>query len=177
MWGQTGRSRFSLAMRHRVFFISTAESALAGIAALVPVGSSPELSRKRTEPRGAGPPFPPLFLSYNETWLPHPSRPLRRVGGGAECTIIFSRRRCRRRSSDASRAACRGLCYQRHRGPPLQKTQGWGSHGVGVPSEGWASPQRAQGWGSLGLQAQKGGQTPITLPALRAISIGPAVVR
>src|SRR5271157_314249 len=31
--------------------ISTAESALAGIAALVPVGSAPELSHKRTEPR------------------------------------------------------------------------------------------------------------------------------
>ena len=29
------------------FFISTAESALAGIAALVPVGSAPELSHKR----------------------------------------------------------------------------------------------------------------------------------
>src|SRR6266436_806162 len=33
------------------FFISTAESALAGIAALVPVGSGPELSHKRTEPQ------------------------------------------------------------------------------------------------------------------------------
>ncbi len=33
------------------FFISTAESAPAGIAALVPVGSAPELSRKRTEPQ------------------------------------------------------------------------------------------------------------------------------
>src|SRR5260370_22517609 len=33
------------------FFISTAESALAGIAALVPVGSAPELSHKRTEPQ------------------------------------------------------------------------------------------------------------------------------
>src|ERR1700733_2272137 len=33
------------------FLISTAESALAGIAALVPVGSAPELSHKRTEPR------------------------------------------------------------------------------------------------------------------------------
>jgi hypothetical protein len=33
------------------FFISTGESALAGIAALVPVGSAPELSHKRTEPR------------------------------------------------------------------------------------------------------------------------------
>src|SRR6266498_1972670 len=32
-------------------FISTAESALAGTAALVPVGSAPELSHKRTEPR------------------------------------------------------------------------------------------------------------------------------
>src|ERR1700758_4918248 len=32
------------------FFISTAESALGGIAALVPVGSAPELSHKRTEP-------------------------------------------------------------------------------------------------------------------------------
>src|SRR5436309_3132829 len=32
-------------------FITTAESALAGIAALVPVGSAPELSHKRTEPR------------------------------------------------------------------------------------------------------------------------------
>src|SRR5437868_14697927 len=31
--------------------ISTAESALAGIAALVPVGSAPELSHKRTEPQ------------------------------------------------------------------------------------------------------------------------------
>jgi hypothetical protein len=29
---------------------------------------------------------------------------------------------------DAGRAAWQGLCYQRHRGPPLQKTQGWGSH-------------------------------------------------
>src|SRR5260370_40657041 len=34
-----------------MFFISAAESALAGIAALVPVGSAPELSRKRTEPQ------------------------------------------------------------------------------------------------------------------------------
>src|SRR5262249_23053379 len=33
------------------FFISTAESALAGIAALVPVGSAPELSHKRSEPQ------------------------------------------------------------------------------------------------------------------------------
>src|SRR5439155_1592351 len=33
------------------FFISTAESALAGIAVLVPVGSAPELSHKRTEPQ------------------------------------------------------------------------------------------------------------------------------
>jgi hypothetical protein len=33
------------------FFISAAESALAGIAALVPVGSAPELSRKRTAPQ------------------------------------------------------------------------------------------------------------------------------
>src|SRR5258708_29782570 len=32
-------------------FISTAESALAGIAALVPVGSAPELSNKRPEPQ------------------------------------------------------------------------------------------------------------------------------
>src|SRR6266513_2329826 len=32
-------------------FISTAESALAGIAALVPVGSATELSHKRTEPQ------------------------------------------------------------------------------------------------------------------------------
>src|SRR5947209_18745676 len=32
-------------------FISTAESVLAGIAALVPVGSAPELSRKSTEPQ------------------------------------------------------------------------------------------------------------------------------
>src|SRR2546427_7522467 len=32
-------------------FISTAESAPAGIAALVPVGSAPELSHKRTEPQ------------------------------------------------------------------------------------------------------------------------------
>jgi hypothetical protein len=37
------------------FFISTAESALAGIAALVPVGSAPELSHKRTEPQMSGP--------------------------------------------------------------------------------------------------------------------------
>src|SRR6185503_6401092 len=34
-----------------LFFILTAESALAGIAALVPVGSAPELSHKRTEPQ------------------------------------------------------------------------------------------------------------------------------
>src|SRR5208283_1640671 len=33
------------------FFISTAESALAGIAARVPAGSAPELAHKRTEPR------------------------------------------------------------------------------------------------------------------------------
>src|SRR6266446_1573391 len=33
------------------FFISTGESAPAGIAALVPVGSAPELSHKRTEPQ------------------------------------------------------------------------------------------------------------------------------
>src|SRR6478736_3910565 len=33
------------------FFISTAESALAGIGAPVPVGSGPELSHKRTEPQ------------------------------------------------------------------------------------------------------------------------------
>src|SRR5258708_30966402 len=33
------------------FFISTAESALAGIAALAPVGSAPELSHRRTEPQ------------------------------------------------------------------------------------------------------------------------------
>ena len=32
-------------------FILTAESAPAGIAALVPVGSAPELSHKRTEPQ------------------------------------------------------------------------------------------------------------------------------
>jgi len=35
----------------RDVFISTAESAPAGIAALVPVGSAPELSHKRTAPR------------------------------------------------------------------------------------------------------------------------------
>src|SRR6267143_5308012 len=35
--------------------ISTAKSALAGIAALVPVGSGPELSHKRTEPQLSGP--------------------------------------------------------------------------------------------------------------------------
>src|SRR5260370_29158203 len=34
-----------------MFFIPTAESALAGIAALVAVGSAPELSHKRTEPQ------------------------------------------------------------------------------------------------------------------------------
>src|SRR6266852_1463498 len=33
------------------FFISTAESALGGTAVLVPVGSGPELSHKRTEPQ------------------------------------------------------------------------------------------------------------------------------
>src|SRR6266853_4194192 len=33
------------------FLISTAESAFAGIAALVPIGSAPELSHKRTEPQ------------------------------------------------------------------------------------------------------------------------------
>src|SRR5580704_12503842 len=33
------------------FFILTAESALAGIAGLVPVGSAPELYHKRTEPQ------------------------------------------------------------------------------------------------------------------------------
>src|SRR5260370_10893490 len=33
------------------FLISAAESALVGIAALVPVGSAPELSHKRTEPQ------------------------------------------------------------------------------------------------------------------------------
>jgi hypothetical protein len=31
--------------------VDTAESALSGIAALVPVGSAPELSHKRTEPQ------------------------------------------------------------------------------------------------------------------------------
>src|SRR5713226_4547496 len=35
----------------RVFFISIAESAPAGIAALVPVGSGPELPHKRTGPQ------------------------------------------------------------------------------------------------------------------------------
>jgi len=34
----------------------------------------------------------------------------------------------RRRSIDAGREAWQALCYQQHRGPPLQKTQGWGTH-------------------------------------------------
>jgi hypothetical protein len=40
MWGQTGRTPlFPNDAPPDIFFISTAESALAGIAALVPVGS------------------------------------------------------------------------------------------------------------------------------------------
>ena len=38
-------------------YISTAESALAGIAALVPVGLAPELSHKRTEPPSQEPEY------------------------------------------------------------------------------------------------------------------------
>ena len=40
-----------MACTRAIIFISTAESALAGIAALVPVGSAPELSHKRTGPQ------------------------------------------------------------------------------------------------------------------------------
>src|ERR1700704_4052633 len=40
-----------IACARAIFFIPTAESALAGIAAPVPVGSAPELSHKRTEPQ------------------------------------------------------------------------------------------------------------------------------
>src|SRR5438876_7797163 len=40
-----------MACTRAIIFILTAESALAGIAALVPVGSAPELSHKRTEPQ------------------------------------------------------------------------------------------------------------------------------
>jgi hypothetical protein len=40
--------RFSLAMRHRTFLISAAESAPARVAAPVPVGSAPEFSHPRT---------------------------------------------------------------------------------------------------------------------------------
>jgi hypothetical protein len=41
---------FSLTMRCRTFFISAGGCALAGIAARVPVGLGPELSRRRSEP-------------------------------------------------------------------------------------------------------------------------------
>src|SRR5258708_3636291 len=46
-----GHLNVSASASDESFFISTAESALAGIAALVPVGSAPELSHKRTEPQ------------------------------------------------------------------------------------------------------------------------------
>src|SRR5260221_407660 len=50
MWDRRGVPRSLLAMRHRKFLISTAESALAGIVAQVPVGSAPELAHKTTGP-------------------------------------------------------------------------------------------------------------------------------
>ena len=43
-WGDGKSTAFPI-------FISAAESALAGIGALVPVGSAPEFSHKRTEPQ------------------------------------------------------------------------------------------------------------------------------
>src|SRR6266478_5175766 len=47
-----GRARIRQVVQENFsFLISAAESALAGIAALVPVGSAPELSHKRTEPQ------------------------------------------------------------------------------------------------------------------------------
>src|SRR5258708_25698716 len=46
-----GHLNVSASASDESFFISTVESALAGIAALVPVGSAPELSHKRTEPQ------------------------------------------------------------------------------------------------------------------------------
>jgi hypothetical protein len=71
-----------MACTRAIILISTAESALAGIAAPVPVGSEPELSRKRTEPQRGCPACGTYLHGLN---APRNNLPIRRSNTVSIC--------------------------------------------------------------------------------------------